>query len=364
VGLPAGVPPLTSLYLYIAGACNLACLHCWITPTFVRSNNGGQYVDLGYVEQAIREAKPLGLGAVKLTGGEPMLHPQFRELVSLLDNAGLNITVETNGTLIDDSLAHFLRQKEYFSFISVSLDGVDAETHDALRRVPGSFEQAVAGIRALAEVGFRPQVICTLHRGNAGQLADVVALARELGCGSVKFNHVQGVGRGDSFRDANGLTVEEVLGLYRRVEDELVPQADIPIYFDVPFAFFPIRRMLDNRVGHCGILNILGMLSGGELALCGIGTTVPDLIYGHMARDSLRDVWLHAPGLLRLREQIPARLEGVCADCIHREFCLGSCVANNFHEAGRLNVPYWFCDQAEALGLFPESRRRGGVSSQ
>jgi len=358
--LPEGVPPLTSLYLYVSGACNLACRHCWITPTFQSTGNGGQHVALEYVRRAIREAKPLGLQSVKLTGGEPTLHPQFRELVSLIDEAELNIIIETNGTLIDDGLARFLQETPAVSFISVSLDGVDAGTHDALRNVPGSFEQAVAGIRALVEVGFRPQVICTLHRGNAGQMADVVALAQELGCGSVKFNHVQGVGRGDSFRAGNGLSVEEVLQLYRRMEDELVPQTDIPIYFDVPFAFFPIRRMLDNRIGHCGILNILGLLSGGELALCGIGTTVPDLVYGRMAGDSLREVWCESPGLLSLRAQIPAQLEGICAGCIHREFCLGSCVANNYHEAGRLNVPYWFCDRAEALGLFPESRRRDG----
>ncbi|PJA62762.1 MAG: SynChlorMet cassette radical SAM/SPASM protein ScmF, partial [Candidatus Portnoybacteria bacterium CG_4_9_14_3_um_filter_44_9] len=101
---------------------------------------GGPYVKLEYVEKAIHDGKPLGLSSIKLTGGEPTLHPQFRELVTLIDEAGLDILIETNGTLIDNSMAQFLKSKSNVRFISVSLDGAIAETHDALRSVLGSFE--------------------------------------------------------------------------------------------------------------------------------------------------------------------------------------------------------------------------------
>src|SRR4030065_2458530 len=99
--LPDGVPPLTSLYLYIAGSCNLACRHCWIAPNYLPDSKGGLFVKLEHVEKAIREAKPLGLRSVKLTGGEPTLHPQFRDIVTLVGEAGLDIILETKGTLID-----------------------------------------------------------------------------------------------------------------------------------------------------------------------------------------------------------------------------------------------------------------------
>jgi len=75
--LPPAVPPLTSLYLYIAGSCNLACRHCWITPSYQPDGGNGQFVKLEYVDKAIREARPLGLRSIKLTGGEPTLHPRF-----------------------------------------------------------------------------------------------------------------------------------------------------------------------------------------------------------------------------------------------------------------------------------------------
>jgi len=357
--LPEGVPPLTSLYVYAAGSCNLACRHCWIVPKYQPDGNGGPYIKLEYVEKAIREAKPLGLRSIKLTGGEPMLHPHFRELVALINDAELGIIIETNGTLIDDALARFLKDKSHVCFISVSLDGKDAETHDALRAVPGSYDSAVRGIKALVSVGFRPQMICTLHRGNVSQMAEAITLAESLGCGSVKFNHVQQLGRGEHFAKAEGLEIAEIIQLYRHLENELVPQSKIRIHFDIPFAFLPIRKLLNDRLQTCTIRNILGILAEGALSLCGIGVTMPELIYGHIGRDDLKEIWCNNSMLIRLREQIPTQLEGVCGQCLHRDLCQGECVANNFHVAAKLNAPYYFCDRAEALGLFPTSRKKG-----
>jgi SynChlorMet cassette radical SAM/SPASM protein ScmF len=358
LNLPEGVPPLTSLYVYAAGSCNLACRHCWIVPKFQPDGDGGPYIKLEYVEKAIREAKPLGLRSVKLTGGEPTLHPHFRELVTLINDAELDIIIETNGTLIDGDLAKFLKQTSRVCFISVSLDGATAEAHDALRAVPGSYDRAVRGIQNLVLARLRPQVICTLHRGNVSEMAQVVTLAEELGCGSVKFNHVQQVGRGERFRQDQGLEVGEIIQLYRHLENEIVPHSKIGIFFDITFAFRPIRRLLDDSFGKCAVRNILGVLASGELSLCGIGVTIPELIYGHIEKDDLREVWCHNPKLALLREQIPVGLEGICAECIHRDYCQGECVAHNFHTRGKLNAPYYLCDQAEALGLFPISRRR------
>jgi SynChlorMet cassette radical SAM/SPASM protein ScmF len=358
IQLPEGVPPLSSLYVYAAGSCNLACRHCWIVPEFLPNGSGGSYVKLEYAQKAIREGKALGLNSIKLTGGEPTLHPQFRELVSLAEEAGLDLTIETNGTLIDKTLAQFLKAFTHGFFISISLDGATAKTHDTLRSVPGSFDLAVAGIQNLVEVGYRPQVICTLHQGNVSELVEVVRLAERLGCGSVKFNHIQQVGRGENFSREHGLDLTEIIQLYQTIQAEVAPQSRIPIYFDVPIAFIPLRKLINGPNNRCTIRNIIGLLSTGDYALCGIGTTEPELIYGNARADDLRDVWCASQGLLKLREQIPARLEGICAQCIHRDHCQGACVANNFHTTGKLNAPYYFCDRAEQSGLFPASRKR------
>ena len=136
---------------------------------------------------AIEEGLPLGLRSIKSTGGEPLLHPDFIRIVDLIKEKGLGLTIETNGTLMTESLAHYLKEKSTLGHISVSLDGACAATHDPFRGVKGSFDKAVQGIRYLAEVGFRPQVIMSLHTGNVEEIESLVHLAESLGAGSVNL---------------------------------------------------------------------------------------------------------------------------------------------------------------------------------
>jgi SynChlorMet cassette radical SAM/SPASM protein ScmF len=355
-GLEQGVPPLNTLYLYLSGTCNLFCSHCWISPIRAGQEKNDPFLEMEYVRRAIREARPLGLSSVKLTGGEPLLHPQFRELVRLIGDENIRIMIETNGTLIDDDLAMFLKGIPQVSFISVSLDGVTAEAHETIRGVPGSHERTLAGIRSLTKIGFKPQIICSLHRGNKDQMGEMIKLAIELGCGSIKFNNIQRMGRGEEFIKEMGLEVSEIIDLNRYLEKEIIPQTPIRIYFDIPKAFFSIGRLMRDSSCRCSLLNILGILATGEISLCGVGVTTPELVFGQMAQDDLAEIWNRNPTLTLLRRQIPAELEGVCARCLHRDICLGNCIANNYHLAGKLNAPYSFCQQAWEQGIFPLAR--------
>lgn len=356
VKLPKGVPPLSSLYLYIAGSCNLACHHCWIEPDYQANGRNGRFIKPEQVKKAIREAKPLGLGSVKLTGGEPVLHPRFREIVDLIEAEGIDMIMETNGTLIDEKTARFLKSKKHFSFVSVSLDGAKAASHDKLRGVKGSYKKAIAGIRALAKAGFHPQVICTLHKGNVAETEAMVKLAESLGCGSIKFNHVQRLGRGDAFAVKNGFRVKELLRLFHRVENKIRSKSKIAIYFDIPIAFFPIRKLVSESLSSCRVLNILGILASGDISLCGVGTTVPELVFGNIGRDRLATVWTGSAKVKEMRRLVPDKFEGVCGRCLHRQTCLGACIANNYHAEKKFNAPYFFCSQAESEKIFPRSR--------
>jgi len=353
--LPEGVPPLTSLYMYIAGSCNLACRHCWIEPDYQAGNQNGKFLKLEYVEKAILEAKPLGLHSVKLTGGEPTLHPKFREIVNLIDSHTIGMNMESNGILIDRELADFLKARKHFSFVSVSVDGANAATHEWLRGVEGSFDQAVQGIKHLVDAGFRPQMICTLHKRNVSEINEIVTLARNLGCGSIKFNHVQHIGRGDRFAEEYGFSIRELIDLFQYVGKEIEPGQEIKIHFDIPKAFYPIKKLFSPS-GSCHILNILGILSNGNISICGIGVNIPELVFGNLGEDDLKKVWTQSEKLLELRRLIPEHFEGVCGRCLHKYQCLGSCIAHNYFQHHRFNAPYFFCQQAFELGLFPASR--------
>ncbi len=351
------VPRLSSIYMYASGACNLNCAHCWINPEFQEvGTKSSLHLKLETVKKAVQQGKPLGLASVKLTGGEPLMNPKIKDIIKFISDEGLGIVIETNGTLVNKAMAKFLKDTEKFQCISVSLDGADAKTHDALRRVEGSFDKAVQGIKNLVEVGIRPQMICTLHKNNIHQIKDTIKLAENLKCNSVKFNFVQQVERRIDCDNAQAFSVSEIIKIDRMIEEEILPTSGISILQDIPIAFQKPARFLKRAIGRCNVHNIIGLLSNGDLALCGIGTSVEDLLYGNINTDTLEDIWTSSPKLANLRKLVPNELEGICSKCIHKNFCKGTCVAGNYNRTGKLNAPYHFCDTAEKLGLFPNSR--------
>jgi SynChlorMet cassette radical SAM/SPASM protein ScmF len=357
--LPDGCPPLSSYYVYLTEGCNLACKHCWQSPKFSKRPAMDEYLDYSIFVQAVEEGMPLGLNCVKLTGGEPLLHPDFTRMVDFLAKKGLGLTIETNGTLLTRSLANYLRKKSTLNFISVSLDGADPGTHDRFRGVDGSFDMAYQGLGYLVEVGYRPQVIMSLHEGNIGEIESLIRLVEKAGAGSVKFNVIQPIGRG-CLMSAQGQAIDigRLIEIGNWVECELQKRTSIPLKAGWPKAFFSLRRLLSDGSGGCSIFNILGILSTGNLALCGIGKQVPELCYGLVGEDRVVDVWTGNSIITELRSKLPENLEGICSRCILQGSCLGFCIAANYFTSGRLTAPFWFCDLAEKKGLFPVSRLR------
>src|SRR5512143_1047967 len=184
--LPEGIPPLGTFYIYLSDNCNLRCRHCWIVPRFTDGKpDAGRVVDVDALLVAVREAKTLGLSSAKLTGGEPLLHPRFMEVVERLSAEGLNLYMETNGTLLTAEAARHLKGNTKLSFVSISLDGADAATHDAFRGVKGAFDGALNGLSYLNDAGFRnTQIIMSVYRGNLSQVEALVQLAVARGAAS------------------------------------------------------------------------------------------------------------------------------------------------------------------------------------
>ena len=372
--LPLGVPPLRTFYLYLSNSCNLACRHCWITPRLVDGQpDPGDVINVSALRVAVREAKPLGLSSAKLTGGEPLLHPRFVEIVDMLTEAGLGLNMETNGTLLTVDLARYLKTETNLTFVSISIDGANAKTHDAFRAVDGAFDAVLRGLAHLVEAGYENvQVIMCAHRGNREQVADLVRLAAKYGAGSVKINPVTNSGRGHGMhKRGEGLGFRERLALSHYIYDELRPALHeeglgIEIVLNTPPALMPIGEMMRRRgqIGDCGVRHILGILGSGEIALCGIGRTVPELVYGRLGQDSIHDVWLSHPTLLELRCALDdvGSFPGICGECTMASQCRTGCVAQNFVDGRQLVWPDPLCAAAEQLGEFPATRHRPAKS--
>jgi SynChlorMet cassette radical SAM/SPASM protein ScmF len=351
--------PLNQIYFYLTEGCNLRCRHCWIAPKYQSEGNSYPALDLDLFKSIIDQAKPLGLTGVKLTGGEPLLHPQINEILEYIRTEDLSLTVETNGVLCTLDLARKMAACTD-PFVSVSLDGAEVETHEWVRGVEGCFEDALVGIRNLVDAGLKPQIIMSIMRQNKDQMESIVRLAERLGAGSVKFNMVQPTARGEKLYESGvALSIEQLVDLGWWVENILSESTDLPIYYDHPPAFRPLGKMFGQNgdgCGVCGILSILGVLADGSYALCGIGKTVPDLVFGDASKDPLQDIWNNNPLLVELREGLPRRFEGICCHCLVKGLCLGSCVAQNYYRSKSIWAPFWFCQEAHKRGYFPERR--------
>jgi SynChlorMet cassette radical SAM/SPASM protein ScmF len=351
--------PLNQIYFYLTEGCNLRCRHCWIAPKYQSEGNSYPALDLDLFKSIVKQAKPLGLTGVKLTGGEPLLHPQIHEILEVVKTENLSLNMETNGVLCSPELAQKMAGCKN-PFVSISLDGANAVTHEWVRGITGCFDDALKGIRNLVKAGFRPQLIMTIMRYNKDQLEQIVSLAERLGAGSVKFNILQPTARGEKMHETgDALNIEELVHLGRWVENGLSTSTNLNLYYDHPMAFRPLGKMFGQNGDGCGtggILSILGVLANGSYALCGIGETVSDLVFGHAGVNILEHVWTNTPALVKIREKLPHRLEGICGQCLMKEMCLGNCVAQNYYRSKNIWAPHWYCEEARRRGLFPVAR--------
>ena len=351
--------PLNTIYFYLTKGCNLKCRHCWISPEYQTRDQVGAYLSVDLFESIVQQAKPLGLSGVKLTGGEPLLHPQIHELLDIVQREDLRLSMETNGVLCGREEAERIAACKK-TFVSVSLDGADEEIHEWVRGVKGCFEEAITGIRNLTNAGIKPQIIMSIMEKNKNQMADVVKLAETLGARSVKFNIVSPTSRGEKMHaEGDVLSIEELVALGEWVENELSSSTDLHIFYGHPPAFRALGKLFGSNGGGCGVCHIkhiLGVLSDGSYSLCGIGENVPDLIFGHASTDSLEDVWKNTSILRDIRNDVPDKLEGICKTCLLSKQCLGSCIAQNYYSSNSLCSPFWYCEQAHQKGLFPVGR--------
>jgi SynChlorMet cassette radical SAM/SPASM protein ScmF len=351
---------LKTIYFYLVEGCNLRCRHCWIAPKFEAGDPKWPTLEFDLFRDIIEQGRPLGLRSVKLTGGEPLIHPDIDAILEYLTTSDLQLTIETNGLPLTRERAETISRCKK-PFVSVSLDGVDAATHEWVRGVEGCFESALDGIRNCLAAGMRPQIIMSVMRRNADQMEPMVRLAETMGAESVKFNLVVPNARGERLHEAGEtVPIEELVKLGHWVETALIPSTSLRVAHSHPAAFKPLSSLYGEKGdrGRCGIFGIIGVLGNGKYALCGIGETVPELVFGHAEQDRLADVWNHNPILNKIREGLPAGLKGVCGDCLMKAQCLGSCVANNYYRHRDLLAPFWYCEEARAAGLFPSSRMK------
>lgn len=167
--------PLATLYL--TERCNSRCVSCdyW--------RHGRATMTLSAVQRLLPSLRRLGTQVVLLSGGEPLLNPEWQQIGAQLRAAGLDPWLLTSGL----SLAkHAQAAAPIFSAITVSLDGADARTYEQIRGLD-AFDKVTEGIRAAVKCGAAVTVRTTVQRCNYAQMRALVDLALNLGVRQISF---------------------------------------------------------------------------------------------------------------------------------------------------------------------------------
>ncbi|MCP4116295.1 MAG: methyltransferase domain-containing protein [Desulfobacteraceae bacterium] len=174
---------LEECWLHVTDTCNLRCTHC----LFSCSPEEKTALSFGDIQKSVDEAHALGARIFYLTGGEPFVHKEIREILNhiLKEYTDTSLVVMTNGILFPqymDFLGTFPKERLFFQ---VSVDGI-GETHDKIRG-RGGFAKLVNGLDSLRGLGTRNTIAMVVHHGNIGQMTEMIDLAKRYDMAAVHF---------------------------------------------------------------------------------------------------------------------------------------------------------------------------------
>ena len=282
---------ITDLRVAITDRCNYKCVYCRT------GNDGSQYAELAVEEylRMVRVLVGLGIEKVRITGGEPLLRRGVLDIVAGIarlrswDGAAarpIDIALTTNGHLLA-KMAQPLKDAG-LNRVTVSMDAVDPEKFARITRVPGSFRQVLAGVRAAKAAGLEPvKVNCVLLRGfNEDQIVEFAKFSRDEGV-IVRFIEFMPLEEDRTWTPDSVVRLEEIVERLNQFQP-LVPLAP-----NVRSETAPRYTFADGRgevgiiapVSHpfCGHCSRIRLTSDGKLRTCLFSQSDHDL-YGRMRR--------------------------------------------------------------------------------
>lgn len=158
--------------------CNLNCDMCYVRLTKQEMQSQGR---LRSVEEWIflaKQMKEAGTLFLLLTGGEPLLFPQFKELYSALKDMGMILTINTNGTLIDEEWAEFFAKNKPRR-INITLYGSKNETYEKLCHRKDGFDQTIRGIELLKKYKIDVKINGSLVKKNFDDRMEIIDIGEK-----------------------------------------------------------------------------------------------------------------------------------------------------------------------------------------
>lgn len=160
--------------------CNMNCGMCYVRLSPEEVQQKGRIRTTDEWIHVARQMAEEGVLFLLLTGGEPLLFPEFQRLYLELQQMGMILTINTNGTMIDEAWAEFFG-KHKPRRINITMYGTNEETYEELCHYPGGFEKMMNAVRLLRERQVDVKLSASVTRENEKDLPRMHALSEELG---------------------------------------------------------------------------------------------------------------------------------------------------------------------------------------
>lgn len=347
-------PLLHHLDIELTERCNNACIHCYINLPVGDQQALHHEMSTAQVKRVLEEAVALGVLTVRLSGGEPLLRPDFPEIYLFARKLGLRVRLFTNGRLITPELADLFARVPPLEKIEITSYGMHKESYEAVVATRDSFEEFRRGIQLLLDRHIPFLLKGAVLPPNAHELDEFEEWAKTIP--SMTENPTYAVsfqlrGRRDSL--SRNKLIERL---------RLSPEKLLPILGRDRDAY------LEEMCSFCS--QFLGP-PGDELFICGAGSRTanvdaygklqpcmllrhPDTTYD-LKSGSMKDAVTHF--FLRLKSIRATNPEYLahCARCFLKALC-DQCPAKSWMETGTLDTPVeYLCEithaQAIDLGL-------------
>ena len=191
--------------LMVTGKCNLNCLHC-----FNAKDNAPLNTELSY-EQIINildQARDIGVHAFTLTGGEPLVHPRFLDIVRAIYERDMYIfELNTNGLLLNQKMLDVFKELNCHPLIKISFDGVGY--HNIIRQHPKAEDLTIKAIKLCIQNGFRVKAQVQVNRKNVDVMMATAHLLDELGVSEMRIIRTTEAPRWEKNSPESSLTIEE-----------------------------------------------------------------------------------------------------------------------------------------------------------
>lgn len=172
--------PFTA-HLELTSRCNLRCRHCYLGDQCEQHRKRSMERDTDAVKASIREWVEAGCLHLIITGGDPMMRPDFTDIYRYSCEQGLVVTVFCDGILVNEPILASFSEYPPRS-VEVTVYGATDETYEAVTRVPGSYALAWKGIRRMLDRGVRVFLKTVLLSINEHELQAMRAQSEALGC--------------------------------------------------------------------------------------------------------------------------------------------------------------------------------------